>query len=208
MSLPSLRQRIIKRLFDICLSFLGLIITSWIIIPACLLAAIDTKRNCFFVQKRIGYRGKSFYLIKLRTMRPDRNINTFVTTAGDPRITKIGRLFRKTKIDELPQLINVLLGQMSFVGPRPDVPGFADKLQGEDRVILEVRPGITGPATLKFRDEEKILAKQDDPENYNNEVIFPEKVKLNKDYVRNYSFYKDLKYIWQTIFGLSSYHYN
>lgn len=141
-------------------------------------------------------------------MRPDRNINTFVTTAGDPRITKIGRLFRKTKIDELPQLINVLLGQMSFVGPRPDIPGFADKLQGEDRVILEVRPGITGPATLKFRDEEKILAKQDDPENYNKEVIFPEKVKLNKDYVRNYSFYKDLKYIWQTVFGVGLSYYN
>lgn len=128
-------------------------------------------------------------------------INTNVTTDKDPRITRLGRFFRKTKIDELPQLINVFLGQMSFVGPRPDVPGFADKLTGDDRIILTVRPGITGPATLKFRDEEKLLAAQSDPERYNREVIYPEKVRLNREYVENYSFWQDIKYIFQTILG-------
>lgn len=133
-------------------------------------------------------------------MRSDSFFQTTVTTDTDPRITRLGRFFRKTKLDELPQLIHVLLGQMSFVGPRPDVPGFADNLSGDDRIILSVRPGITGPATLKYRNEESILAGQDDPERYNDEVIFPDKVRLNKEYVENYSFRKDIKYIWQTIF--------
>ena len=127
-------------------------------------------------------------------------IDTSVTTGADPRITCSGRFFRRTKIDELPQLINVLMGEMSFVGPRPDVPGFADSLQGDDRLILSVRPGITGPATLHFRDEEVLLAQQSDPERFNREVIYPEKVRLNRQYVENYRFIDDLKFIWQTIF--------
>ncbi len=127
-------------------------------------------------------------------------IDTSVTTGADPRITCSGRFFRRTKIDELPQLINVLKGEMSFVGPRPDVPGFADSLQGDDRLILSVRPGITGPATLHFRDEEVLLAQQSDPERFNREVIYPEKVRLNRQYVENYRFIDDLKFIWQTIF--------
>lgn len=126
---------------------------------------------------------------------------THITTNNDPRITLLGRFFRKTKIDELPQLINVFWGQMSFVGPRPDVPGFADQLKGNDRLILSVRPGITGPATLKFRDEENLLAKQSNPERYNREVIYPEKIRLNREYVEYYSFCKDIKYIFETIFG-------
>ncbi|MGM0760450.1 MAG: sugar transferase, partial [Thermodesulfobacteriota bacterium] len=103
------------------------------------------------------------------------------------------------KIDALPQLINALKGDMSFVGPRPDVPGYADLLEGEDRVILSVRPGITGPATLHYRDEEALLAEQDDPEAYNRDVIWPDKVRLNREYVENWSFRKDLQYIWQTV---------
>lgn len=134
-------------------------------------------------------------------MRNVPSINTTVTALNDPRITPLGHFLRKTKIDELPQLINVFLGHMSFVGPRPDVAGFADKLTGEDRIILWVRPGITGPATLKYRKEEEFLAGQDDPERYNDEVIFPDKVRLNREYVANYSFWKDIKYIYQTIFG-------
>jgi lipopolysaccharide/colanic/teichoic acid biosynthesis glycosyltransferase len=108
-------------------------------------------------------------------------------------------MMRRAKIDELPQLYNVLLGQMSFVGPRPDVPGFADKLAGEDRVILTMRPGITGPATLKYRNEEEILASVDDPETYNRDVIFPDKVRLNRQYVQNWSFSQDIWFIWRTV---------
>jgi lipopolysaccharide/colanic/teichoic acid biosynthesis glycosyltransferase len=143
----------------------------------------------------------AFKVIKLRTMRNIASINTTVTSLNDPRITPLGHFLRKTKIDELPQLINVFLGQMSFVGPRPDVPGFADRLMGEDRIILSVRPGITGPATLKYREEEELLAGQDNPEKYNDEIIFPDKVRLNREYVANYSFWKDIQYIYQTIFG-------
>ena len=129
---------------------------------------------------------------------------TTVTTDNDPRITPLGKLFRKTKIDELPQLLNVLVGDMSLVGPRPDVPGFADKLEGEDRIILSVRPGITGPATLKYRNEEEILAAQEDPERYNLEVIYPDKIKINREYVEHYSFAKDLRYILHTLTGEKS----
>jgi lipopolysaccharide/colanic/teichoic acid biosynthesis glycosyltransferase len=125
--------------------------------------------------------------------------STSVTTQRDPRITALGRIFRRTKLDELPQLINVLLGHMSIVGPRPDVPGFADRLRGRDRIILEVRPGITGPATLRYRDEEELLALQNDPERYNQEVLYPGKVRLNRWYVENYSFRADLCFIVRTV---------
>ena len=141
-----------------------------------------------------------FRVINIRTMRVGTGLDTTVTTGHDPRITPLGRFFRRAKIDELPQLINVLLGQMSFVGPRPDVPGYADALEGEDRVILTVRPGITGPATLKYRDEETLLAGVDDPERYNRDVIFPDKVRINREYVQQWSLRKDLGYIWRTVF--------
>jgi len=124
---------------------------------------------------------------------------TTVTRRGDPRITPLGSLLRRTKIDELPQLWNVLLGDMSFVGPRPDVPGFADILQGEEREMLSIRPGITGPATLKYRDEEELLAAQDDPEGYNRDVIWPDKVKINLNYIRNWSLGRDIGYIVKTV---------
>ena len=197
----SFRDRFIKRSFDFLGAFFGLFLTWWIILISSVLATIDLRTTGFFVQKRIGQDGKPFSLIKLRTMRNNPSIETNVTTDKDPRITPLGRFFRKTKIDELPQLINVLFGHMSFVGPRPDVPGFADQLQGEDRVILSVRPGITGPATLKYKAEEAILAQQDDPESYNDEVIYPDKVRLNREYVENYSFWRDIKYIIQTLFS-------
>ena len=126
---------------------------------------------------------------------------TNVTADGDQRITKTGRILRKLKIDELPQLFNVLLGQMSLVGPRPDVPGFADQLTGDDRIILSIRPGITGPASIAFRNEEEILASVDDPETYNREVIWPEKVAINKQYVQSQSLLGDVKLILQTVVG-------
>jgi lipopolysaccharide/colanic/teichoic acid biosynthesis glycosyltransferase len=135
-------------------------------------------------------------------MKPVLGVNTNVTQKNDARITKIGAFFRKTKIDELPQLWNVLIGQMSFVGPRPDVKGYADKLQGKDKVVLSVRPGITGPASLKYKNEEVLLETQSNPEQYNNEVIWPDKVKINVDYVNNWSFIQDVRYIYQTITGV------
>ena len=194
-------QAALKRGFDFLGAAFGLALTIWIILPAWVLASIDTRRNGFFTQERVGKDGRIFRVIKIRTMRQVPGMNTTVTTGKDQRITTLGRFWRKSKIDELPQLINVLKGDMSFVGPRPDVPGYADRLQGDDRVVLSVRPGITGPATLKYRDEEVILADQDDPERYNNEVLWPDKVRLNREYVENWSFLGDVRYIWKTVVG-------
>lgn len=191
----------IKRLFDISLSLIGLLFFWWLILLAYIAASIDTGKNGFFCQLRVGKDSTLFKVIKIRTMREVPSVDTVVTTSHDPRITRLGRILRKTKIDELPQLINVFLGQMSFVGPRPDVPGFADKLAGADRIILSIRPGITGPATLKYRKEEELLALQPDPELYNLEVIFPDKVRINREYIEHYRFWNDIKYILQTVFA-------
>lgn len=192
-------QRSCKRGFDIVFAFLGIVLFGWLIAFAWLAAALDTRQGGFFVQRRIGRFARPFNVIKVRTMRKSTTIVTSVSTANDPRITRLGSIFRRWKIDELPQLFNVLAGSMSFVGPRPDVPGFADQLQGADRIILEVRPGITGPATLKYRDEEQILANVTDPEQHNRDVIYPDKVRLNREYVENYSFRKDLYYLYCTV---------
>jgi len=132
-------------------------------------------------------------------MRSIKGMNSVFTIRGDPRVTKFGAVLRKFKLDELPQLFNVLVGAMSFVGPRPDVVGFADMLQGDDRIILSLRPGITGPATLFYRNEEEILATCDDPERYNREVVFEIKTKINRQYIREYSFFKDIMYIVATL---------
>ena len=190
-----------KRVFDLFFSLLGIFFLWWLILFAALLAWLDTGENGFFTQVRVGQFGKIFKVIKIRTMKPSTVVNTTVTTSNDSRITSLGRFFRRTKVDELPQLINVLLGQMSFVGPRPDVPGFADQLLDDERVILGIKPGITGPATLAYRNEEEILASVDDPEKYNSEVIFPDKVRINIEYINNYSLMSDVKYIASTIFG-------
>jgi len=195
------KQAFIKRCFDILFAALGLLFSFWIIAIAFFIALIDTGKNGFFMQSRVGQHGRLFLLIKIRTMKEKQGISTVVTTANDPRVTRIGRFFRKTKIDELPQLLNVLIGDMSFVGPRPDVPGFADRLEESDRIFLSVRPGITGPATLKYRNEELLLAKQPDPESYNRNVIFPDKVRINIEYIANWSLRGDLTYIWRTIVG-------
>lgn len=190
-----------KRLFDLFFSFIGLSVSLWVICIAWLLSSIDTRSNGFFIQKRIGRYGEEFGVIKIRTMRQLAGHTTTVTTANDPRVTVLGAFFRRTKIDELPQLWNVFVGDMSFVGPRPDVCGFADLLEGEERMILSVRPGITGPATLKYRGEAKILSEQGDPELYNRAVIWPDKVKINLDYIYNCSMSSDIKYILRTLFN-------
>ena len=197
----SIYASFLKRSFDIIFSLVGLFFFGWLIFLAALLATLDTGLNGFFMQTRVGKEGKRFKVIKIRTMRPVDDIVSTVTAEDDARITALGRILRKAKIDELPQLLNVFVGHMSFVGPRPDMPGFADKLEGDDKVILSIRPGITGPATLYYRDEEALLASVDNPEDYNRDVIFPEKIRMNRDYVNNYSFWLDIKYILQTIFG-------
>ncbi len=135
-------------------------------------------------------------------MRDITGVETSITVEKDPRISGLGALFRKTKLDELPQLFNVLIGKMSFVGPRPDVPGYADKLQGADREMLTLRPGITGPASLYFRNEESLLLQKEDPFKYNDEVLWPQKVKINLDYLHHYSLAYDIKLILATVLPL------
>jgi len=188
----------VKNLFDFLLALLLLPFLLPVIFILIILSTADTGQFGLFSQIRIGKEGKPFLIFKIRTMKGDQESD--ITTLKTHKITAIGNFIRKTKLDELPQLFNVILGQMSFVGPRPDVPGYADQLSGEDRQMLTVRPGITGPAQLKFRKEEEILNLQDDPKKYNDEVLWPEKVKINLEYVRNRSFGLDLKYIADTIF--------
>jgi lipopolysaccharide/colanic/teichoic acid biosynthesis glycosyltransferase len=197
-------KQVAKRIFDLTFSLLGLILTGPLIIIAYLIASLETGESGFFKQTRVGEQCTRFKMIKIKTMDSTTDINTNVTTRNDPRITKSGRIFRKFKLDELPQLINVLKGDMSFVGPRPDVPEVIKDLADEDKLILSVKPGITGPATLKYEAEEDILAEVAEPEKYNREVIFPDKIRINKEYIRNYSFLRDLKYIGATLLNVLS----
>lgn len=196
----SLSKAAIKRFFDFFASSFALLAVLPIVFFAWLVASIETCSNGLFFQQRVGRDGKLFTLVKIKTMNKIEGVNTTITSSSDIRITKSGSFFRKTKIDELPQLWNVIKGEMSFVGPRPDVSGYADFLEGDDRIVLSVRPGITGPASLKYKDEESILAEQQDPEQYNDEVIWPDKVRINREYIKCYSFTKDICYIWKTIY--------
>jgi len=194
-------QQIQKRLFDVMLAIVAIGLTWWVMVFAWIVASLETKSNGLFVQQRVGKEGKLFWLFKIKTMKPMDGVTTSVTTATDRRITKSGAFLRRTKIDELPQLFNVLFGSMSFVGARPDVEGFADRLEGEDRVILSLPPAITGPASLKYKNEEQILAKQKEPERYNKEVIWRDKVAINKAYITQWSLRQDIIYIIETITG-------
>ncbi len=197
----SFKDRVIKRLFDIIVSAIGIVLTWWIMLIAWIVATVETKSNGLFMQKRIGKDAKEFVVYKIKTMKPDDTNNSTVTLSNDSRITKSGAFLRRTKIDELPQLFNVLFGSMSFVGPRPDVKGFADELEGEDRVILSIRPGITGPASIKYKNEEELLASVDNPIEYNKNVIWRDKVRINKEYIKNYSLKNDILYIIKTVLG-------
>lgn len=186
--------------FDRLSAFVGLILCSWVLLLIALLIRILDGAPVLFCQRRVGKDGELFVMHKFRTMS-EGNDGTTVTVAGDLRITKLGAFLRKTKLDELPELWDVFVGKMSMVGPRPDVPGYADKLQGEDREILSLRPGITGPATLKYRDEEMLLTQVENPHQYHDEVIYPDKVRLNRYYLHHYSFFLDLKIIFATLLG-------
>jgi lipopolysaccharide/colanic/teichoic acid biosynthesis glycosyltransferase len=190
----------LKRLFDLFVSLVGIIVLLPVFLIIALLVKIKTSGPLFFVQQRVGRYGKLFSLVKFRTMLAGQKGNN-ITVKGESRITPLGVFLRKYKLDELPELWNVLKGDMSFVGPRPDVPGYADRLKGEERKILELRPGITGPASMKYSNEEELLAQQPDPVKYNNEVIWPDKVRINLDYMRNRNFRFDLKMIIYTVLG-------
>lgn len=189
-----------KRLFDFTASLFGLIIVFPLFIAIALLIKISSKGPIFFRQERIGKNGAIFTLVKFRSMKTIQQSATTVSVKGDVRITPAGVFLRRFKLDELPELWNVLVGEMSLVGPRPDVPGFADLLEGNDRLVLKLRPGITGPASLKYANEEDILAKVTHPEQYNKEVIFPDKVRINLDYYYRQNIWLDLKIIFATIF--------
>lgn len=218
---------VLKYIFDRIVSFFGLLFLWPVLLIAAILIKIKMPGPVFFVQKRVGKDGILFNCHKLRTMTVSHSGST-VSVAGDSRITPFGAKLRHYKIDELPGLWDVLIGNMSFVGPRPDVPGYADKLQGEDRDVLKLRPGITGPATLKYRVEDEMIAefveqinagkneqiamfentpdftKMSDQEIavwYNDNVIYPDKVRLNCYYYHNYSFVKDIQMIFATVLG-------
>lgn len=193
------RDQTLKRAMDLTFSVAGLIVLWPVILLTAVLARWDTGASGIFRQERIGRHGRRFRLLKVRTMRPV--VGTTITTCLDDRITPLGAKLRRLKLDELPQLWNVLRGDMSLVGPRPDVPGWADRLEGDARALLALRPGITGPATLRFREEEKILGAASDPERHNAEVIWPEKVRLNLAYMEEWSLRGDVNYIARTVFG-------
>lgn len=218
---------VLKFLFDRVVAFVGLLLLWPVLLIVAILIKIKMPGGpAFFVQKRVGRGGRLFDCHKFRTMIPVKNAEgsngkkgdkgwSTVSVAGDNRITPFGAKLRHYKLDELPGLWDVLVGNMSFVGPRPDVPGYADKLQGDDRDVLKLRPGITGPATLKYRLEDEMISeyvakKQQDgdtrpmqeiAEEYNDKVIYPDKVRLNRYYYRNYSFIKDIQMILCTVLG-------
>lgn len=197
----SLYERSLKRCFDIFSAGTVLLLTWPILLIVSIAIKCTSEGSIIFRQKRVGKRGRIFNLYKFRTMYSVKDFDSTVTVRGDTRITPLGTHLRRWKLDELPQFWNVLKGDMSIVGPRPDVPGYVDKLTGDDGIILTIRPGVTGPATLKYRNEEEILAQQPDPERYNDEVIFPDKVRINREYIDNYSFMGDIRYIIKTAIG-------
>lgn len=191
----------LKFVFDRLMSLIGLLFLWPILLVVAILIKVKMPDGpVVFTQKRVGKDGKLFTMYKFRSMTVGHG-GSSVSVAGESRITPLGAKLRHYKLDELPELWNVLIGDMSFVGPRPDVPGYADQLRGEDRDVLKLRPGITGPASLKYRDEEDLLAKQAYPQQYNDEVIFPDKVRINLYYLHHYSFIKDIEMIFCTVLG-------
>ena len=178
-----------KRLFDLFFSILGLVFSFPLLVLFYILATLDTQQNGIFLQQRIGQFGKPFTIYKLRT---------FGRSSVRP-VSKFGAFLRNSKIDELPQLFNVFLGQMSFVGPRPDISGYYDTLKGEDRKILELKPGLTSLASIKYANEDDVLSKQNNPLEYNDTIIFPDKVKMNLEYYYTNTIYGDIKIIWNTL---------
>lgn len=203
----------LKWIFDRTAAFAGLCLLWPLLIVVAVLIKIKMPGPVLFVQERIGKDGRVFKCHKFRSMRVGHG-GTSISVAGESRITPLGAKLRRYKLDELPELWDVLTGKMSFVGPRPDVPGYADRLEGDDREVLRLRPGITGPATLKYRDEEEMIARYIEEHKgkdgmsdeelavcYNDTVIYPDKVRLNRYYLHHYSFVKDIQMIFATVLG-------
>ena len=191
---------LLKWFFDRTMALVGLLFLWPVLLIVAILIKAKMPGPVFFIQQRVGKDGKLFACHKFRSMTVGHG-GSSVSVAGESRITPLGAKLRRYKLDELPELWDVFIGKMSFVGPRPDVPGYADRLQGEDRIILTLRPGITGPATLKYRNEEELLATVEDPIRYNDEVIYPDKVRINRYYAEHYSFIKDIQMIFCTVLG-------
>ena len=188
-----------KRLFDIVASGLGLIVLCPLFLILAIWIKLDSKGPVFYRQVRVGYKNKDFRIFKFRSMRVGADKGSLVTIGGhDPRVTRSGYFIRKSKFDELPQLINVFLGDMSLVGPRPEVRHYVDYWTPEQMHVLDVRPGITDPASIKFRNENELMEKAEDPEKYYIEVIMQEKIKLYLEYVEKHSFFYDLGLIFKT----------
>lgn len=189
-----------KRLFDIIASALGLIVLSPLFLVLAVWIKVDSKGPVFYRQTRVGWHNKDFRIFKFRSMRVGSDRGSLVTIGGrDPRITKSGYYIRKYKLDEFPQLINVLIGDMSLVGPRPEVRHYVDYWTLDQMRVLDVRPGITDPASIKFRNENELMAQADDPEQYYINVIMQEKLRLYLEYVDNQSFLYDLRLIFATL---------
>jgi lipopolysaccharide/colanic/teichoic acid biosynthesis glycosyltransferase len=194
-----------KRIFDVATTIIGLIVLLPFFIIIAILIKLNDKGPIFYKQKRIGQNFKPFELLKFRTMIVNADkIGPAVTKDGDPRITKIGKFLRKTKLDELPQLWNVIRGDMSIVGPRPEVEKYIQYYENDYKEILKVKPGITDYATIKFRNEEEILSKYDDTESAYIKYVLPEKIKLYKTYIKGISFFTDLKIIFWTLWRIVS----
>ncbi|MGC4130451.1 MAG: sugar transferase [Bergeyella sp.] len=177
-----------KRIFDVFFSFLMIAVLFPFLVLFFVVASVDTSANGLFIQQRIGRFGNPFSIYKFRTIHPQKNT-----------ISKIGNFFRKYKIDELPQLFNILKGEMTFVGPRPDIAGYYDVLKGENRKVLQLKPGLTSEASIKYRNEEELLSEMENPLQYNDEILFPDKVKMNLEYLEKMSLKTDLKIIIKTI---------
>ena len=199
--MPAMKRswQISKRMFDLVAAAAGLVLLLPLMLVLAGLVKATSPGPALFIQERVGRGGRLFKCIKFRTMVAGAQSQGTITTAVDARVTALGRFLRRMKLDELPQLWNVVTGRMSFVGPRPDVPGYADRLQGQARRILELRPGITGPATLLFREEETLLALARDPKAFNDAVVYPEKIRMNLAYLDTGSFGRDIGYILATL---------
>lgn len=192
-------NNMVKWLFDRTLSLLAIVVLLPILLLVAIVILVANGAPIMYVQERIGQDGKPFKLIKFRTMHGDEK--SPIAASELNRITRVGRWLRRTKIDELPELLNIFVGDMSFVGPRPDVAGYADKLEGDDRRMLTMKPGLTGVASLKYRNEEDLLAAQPNPQEYNDKVIWPDKVRLNLLYMERQSLWLDVKVLICTALG-------
>jgi lipopolysaccharide/colanic/teichoic acid biosynthesis glycosyltransferase len=195
----------LKRAFDIFASGIGLILLSPLLLPAAVLVKLTSRGPVLFRQERMGRGGRPFFIFKFRTMVADApRLGGQITAGDDPRITKIGKFLRKTKLDELPQLFNVLRGDMSLVGPRPEVRKYVEMFAADYEEILRVRPGITDLASIKYRDEAAVLGAATDPNRAYVEAVLPEKIRLAKEYVRRQSFFLDIWIIFGTIFSVAA----